>query len=194
MICTCEKCKSAFFSDNPPLYCSKCGEQIHAFGGLDEMRMLAHLLASGRIRESREFYDYPLDPKADEVPPLMSVVERMGVLLDQIPEETWKKYRRDYYDVKNFLTTYHNGGYYENLKKRGVPKIDTIGMRLFLSLRTLLDKIEKKAPSEEPEEPDAEVEVTEEELDEAMEKIGGMDRDWVRSMLEYGKRHRLDKN
>ena len=193
MICTCEKCKSAFFTDNPPPYCSVCGEQIHAFGGLDEMKILSHLLASGRIRESREFYDFPPDPKADEVPPLMSVVERMDTLLDQIPEKSWKKYRRDYYDVKNYLATYHNGGYYENLKKRGVPKIDTIGMRLFMSLRALLDKIEKKAPSEEPEEPDIKAEVSE-EVDEAMEKIGGMDRDWVRSMLEYVKRHGLDKD
>ena len=192
MICTCEKCKSAFFTDNPPLYCSVCGEQIHAFGGLDELKILSHLLASGRIRESREFYDFPPDPKADEVPPLMSVVDRMDALLDQIPEKTWKKYRRDYFDVKNYLATYHDGGYYENLKKRGVPKIDTIGMRLFMSLRALLDKIEKKAPSEEPEEPDIKVEVSEEEVDEAMEKIGGMDRDWVRSMLEYVKRHGLD--
>ena len=193
MICTCEKCKSAFFTDTPPLFCPNCSEQIFVYGGVDEMRMLANLLASGRVKESREFYDYPKDPKADEVPPLMDVVERMDALLDQIPEKTWKKYRRDYYDVKNFLATYHNGFYYENQKKRGVPKIETTGMRLYLSLHTLLTKIEKKAPSEEPEEPDIEAEVTEEELDEAMKKIGGMDRDWVRSMLEYGKRHGLDR-
>ena len=121
----------------------------------------------------------------------MDVVERMEALLDQIPEKTWKKYRRDYYDVKNFLTSYHNGYYYEALKKRGVPKIETSGLKLWMSLRSFLGKIEKNAPSEEPEDPDIEVEVTEEEVDAAMETIGGPSREWVRSMLEYGKKHGL---
>ena len=188
MICTCEKCKSAFFSDAPPLYCPECGTEIHAYGGLNELRMLAHLLMTGRIREVEAKYD---NGKPDSVPPLMDVVTRMEALLDQIPEKTWRKYRRDYYTVKNFLADYQGGNFYEIIKRRGVPKIETIGFRLCMSLRALLDKIEKNAPSEEPEEPDVEVVVTEEELDEAMEKMGGLDREWVRSMLEYGKKHNL---
>jgi len=182
MICTCEKCKSAFFTDNPPLFCPDCGEQLHAFAGLDELKTLAVLLSSGRIKESREFYE---DKDADRVPPLMDVVERMDTLLDQIPEKIWRKYRRDYYDVKNFLTNYRNGYYYENLKKRGVPKIETSGLKLWLSLRSFLEKVEKNAPSEEPEE--TEVEVSEEEVQETAARLH-MDPDQARAMLKFAKR------
>ena len=186
MICTCEKCKSAFFSDNPPLFCPECEERLYAFGGLDELEMLARLLSYGRVKESQEarFSGNP-----DKVPPLMDVVKRMLVLLDRIPESIWKKYRRSYYDVKNYLTRYSNGQYYERLKQSGIPKIETIGMELRLTLRSFLDKFERKAPSEEPEEEDRDVEVTEEEIDEVMKSFRGADRKWVRSMLEYGKKH-----
>ena len=190
MICTCEKCKSAFFSTEPPLFCPDCGEKASTFAGLDELVVLAILLSSGRIRESREFYD---DPDANKVPPLADIVARMEALLDQIPEKTWKKYRQNYFDVRNYLSSYQDGYYYENQKKRGIPKIETSGLKLLMSLRSFLDKIEKNAPSEEPEDPEIEVEVSEEELDEAMKKMGGMSRDWVRSMLEYGKKNGLDR-
>ena len=143
MICTCEKCRRNFFPGDPPISCPECGGEVVSRQGWSELHYLVDLLARGEIRESLAVY---VNTQPEKAPELMDVVERINALLDSIPRETSDRYFMELNHLKGLLLDYYNDRYYEVLHRRGVPKIEAIGKKLWMGLVSLEQKLSRNAP------------------------------------------------
>lgn len=143
MICTCEKCKINFFPGEPPIICPECGGDVVARQGWSELHYLVTLLARGEIKESLAPY---ANTQPEKAPALMDVVDRINTLLDAIPRETSDRYFMELNYLKGFLLDYYNDRYYEVLHRRGIPKIETTGRKILMSLISLERKMSQNKP------------------------------------------------
>ena len=144
MICTCEKCKRDFFPEcEGDVFCPECGGEVVILQGGQELHYLIDLLAKGDVREALAVY---INTEPEKKPELMDVVDRINTLLDSIPHDISEKYYMELNYLKGLLLDYYNERYYEKLKRRGIPKIATIGKKLFMGLLSLEQKIRFDKP------------------------------------------------
>ena len=144
MICTCEKCKRDFFPESDgEVVCPECGGEVVIRRGGSELQYLIDLLARGEVREALAVYS---NTEPEKKPELMDVVDRINTLLDSIPREISDRYFMELNYLKGLMLDYYNERYYEKLKRRGIPKIETIGKKIWMGLLSLEQKIRFDKP------------------------------------------------